>query len=57
MLKCSIFVKTKKYMITYIELWKSKQEWLLLSKEERGVYLDALGPGLDVATGGELQTP
>lgn len=31
-------------MITYIELWKAKQAWKDLSKEERGNYLDAIGP-------------
>ncbi|QEC68592.1 hypothetical protein FRZ67_15220 [Panacibacter ginsenosidivorans] len=33
-------------MITYIELWKSKQAWFDLSKEERGNYLTALGPAI-----------
>lgn len=33
-------------MITYIELWKSKQSWKDLSKEERGNYLTALGPAI-----------
>ena len=31
-------------MITYIELWKAKQAWTDLSKEEKGNYLAALGP-------------
>ena len=35
-----------KTMITYIELWKSKQAWNDLSKEERGNYLNALGPAI-----------
>ena len=33
-------------MITYIELWKAKQAWLDLSKEERGNYMAALGPAI-----------
>jgi len=33
-------------MITYIELWKAKQEWINLSKEERGNYMTALGPAI-----------
>jgi hypothetical protein len=33
-------------MITYIELWKAKQAWIDLSKEERGKYLTALGPAI-----------
>ncbi len=33
-------------MITYIELWKAKQAWKDLSKEERGNYLAALGPAI-----------
>ena len=33
-------------MITYIELWKAKQTWLDLSKEERGNYMGALGPAI-----------
>ena len=33
-------------MITYIELWKAKQTWKDLSKEERGNYLTALGPAI-----------
>lgn len=33
-------------MITYIELWKAKQSWLDLSKEERGNYMTALGPAI-----------
>lgn len=33
-------------MITYIELWKAKQTWLDLSKEERSNYLTALGPAI-----------
>ena len=33
-------------MITYIELWKAKQSWLNLSKEERGNYMTALGPAI-----------
>lgn len=33
-------------MITYIELWKAKQSWLDLTKEERGAYLTALGPAI-----------
>ena len=33
-------------MYTYIELWKAKQSWLDLSQEERGNYMDALGPAI-----------
>ena len=33
-------------MITYIELWKAKQAWTDMSKEERGNYLSALGPAI-----------
>jgi hypothetical protein len=33
-------------MITYIELWKAKQAWLDLSKEQRGNYMAALGPAI-----------
>ena len=33
-------------MITYIELWKAKQGWHALSKEERGTYMNALGPAI-----------
>lgn len=33
-------------MITYIELWKAKQAWTDLSKEERVSYTTALGPAI-----------
>jgi hypothetical protein len=33
-------------MITYIELWKAKQAWTDLSKEERANYMTALGPAI-----------
>lgn len=33
-------------MITYIELWKAKGAWLDLSQEERGNYMNALGPAI-----------
>ena len=33
-------------MITYIELWKAKQAWTDLSKEEKGNYMAALGPAI-----------
>lgn len=33
-------------MITYIELWKAKQAWHDLPKEERGTYMTALGPAI-----------
>lgn len=33
-------------MITYIELWNAKQSWKDLSVEERGNYLNALGPAI-----------
>lgn len=33
-------------MITYIELWKAKQSWIDLSKEERANYMTAIGPAI-----------
>jgi hypothetical protein len=33
-------------MISYIELWKAKQAWLDMSKDERGKYMTALGPAI-----------
>ncbi len=33
-------------MITYIELWKAKQTWMNLSKEERNNYTAGLGPAI-----------
>lgn len=33
-------------MITYIELWKAKQSWIDLSKEERANYMNGLGPAI-----------
>ena len=33
-------------MITYVELWKAKQAWTDLTKEERGNYMTALGPAI-----------
>jgi hypothetical protein len=33
-------------MYTYIEIWKAKQSWVDLSKEERGNYMTALGPAI-----------
>lgn len=33
-------------MITYIELWKAKETWLNLSKDERGDYMNAVGPAI-----------
>jgi hypothetical protein len=33
-------------MITYIELWKAKQAWIDLSKDERGNYMNGLGPAI-----------
>ena len=33
-------------MITYIELWKSKQTWIDLPKEGRANYLAALAPAI-----------
>lgn len=33
-------------MITYIELWKARQVWTDLSKEERASYMTALGPAI-----------
>ena len=33
-------------MFTYIELWKAKQAWTDLSKEERTNYMTALGPAI-----------
>lgn len=42
-------------MITYIELWKAKQAWLELSKEERGTYMTALGPAIQQLTENGVQ--
>ena len=42
-------------MITYIELWKAKQAWLDLGKEERGNYLAALGPAIQQLLEGGAQ--
>lgn len=42
-------------MITYIELWKAKKEWINLSKEERGNYLAALGPAIQQLLEGGVQ--
>lgn len=42
-------------MITYIELWKAKQTWLDLSKEERGNYMNALGPAIQQLMEGGVQ--
>ena len=33
-------------MITYVELWKAKPAWIDLSKDERGNYVNALGPAI-----------
>ncbi|WP_147201514.1 DUF6616 family protein [Segetibacter aerophilus] len=33
-------------MKTYVELWKAKAAWNDLSKEERGNYMNALGPAI-----------
>ena len=33
-------------MITYIELWKTRQAWVDLPNEERVNYLNALGPAI-----------
>lgn len=33
-------------MITYIELWKAKQSWIDLSKEERAGYMNAMAPAI-----------
>ena len=33
-------------MFTYVELWKAKQPWLDLSKEERTNYMVALEPAI-----------
>lgn len=41
-----MFKQIKTKMITYIELWKSKQAWNDMSKEEKGNYLEALGPAI-----------
>lgn len=38
--------KPNPIMITYIELWKAKQAWLNLPKEEREAYMTALGPAI-----------
>ncbi|RYD90134.1 MAG: hypothetical protein EOP50_16460 [Sphingobacteriales bacterium] len=42
-------------MITYIELWKAKQAWLDLSKEERGNYMGALGPAIQQLLENDVQ--
>lgn len=42
-------------MITYIELWKAKQDWLDLSQEERGNYMTALGPAIQQLTENGVQ--
>ena len=42
-------------MITYIELWKAKQAWINLSKEERGAYMTALGPAIQQLTEAGVQ--
>ncbi|NRB53676.1 MAG: hypothetical protein HRU41_38850 [Saprospiraceae bacterium] len=33
-------------MKTYIELWKAKSTWLNLSMEERGNYMEKVGPAI-----------
>ena len=45
-------------MITYVELWKAKQTWNDLSKDERGNYLNALGPAIQqlLADGVHIQS-
>lgn len=42
-------------MITYIELWKARQAWIDLSKEERANYLTALGPAIQQLIEGGVQ--
>ena len=34
-------------MKMYIELWKATQAWIDLSKEERGNYMNQLGPAIE----------
>lgn len=33
-------------MQTFIELWSAKESWLKMTKEERGNYLEQIGPVL-----------
>jgi hypothetical protein len=42
-------------MFTYIELWKAKQSWLELSKDERANYMNALGPAIAQLIAGGAQ--
>ena len=42
-------------MITYVELWKAKQSWTDLSKEERGTYLAQLAPAIEQLLAGGVQ--
>lgn len=42
-------------MITYIELWKARQAWKDLSKEQRANYLTALGPAIQQLIEGGVQ--
>ena len=43
-------------MKTYIEVWKAKEAWKKLSKEERGAYLAQLAPAIQqlMAGGAEI---
>jgi hypothetical protein len=43
-------------MKIYIELWKSKEEWKILSKEDRSNYLGQLAPAIQqlIDTGVEV---
>ncbi len=42
-------------MITYIELWKAKQSWIDLSREERVNYSTALGPAIQQMLDNDVQ--
>jgi hypothetical protein len=33
-------------MITYIEIWKAKETWQKMSTDERGQYMEQLGPAI-----------
>ena len=41
-----IFTHNSTIMKLYIELWKAKESWKNLSQEERGKYMDQLGPAI-----------
>lgn len=41
-----LYLLESEFMITYVELWKTKQAWISLSKSERSDYMNALGPAI-----------